>query len=547
MYNFGCTPLKLDSSGESDNNQSPENKCWINRHNSFEYLMLRMADNSDGDSDNPGDFGDDGDLMDKIRKLEKEKDKLCSRKSTERARLEKQYKELSKSVKTLKGSSNLSVSSGYGSSSPSPGSLDKNRLAESSSSGLSTILNEQRSRLKNLTGNRSTETSSFNKGEESGNDSESDEDKDSKNLDKVMSKEHKSKLQTNRDTLVESMIPDDIFNDLIANKVLTTADVSRIKEKNTREAMNEELLNNLIRRSDRAFYEFVRSLHKTLQGYLADILDPLPKPPSKKRQKRKRQPGELNINVDCADVGPAANKKKPLCSCQEVEEQILVMAKTAYLAIRRRDTTPASFEQFKKELSQTNEILRESMEVMNTLKMLCEHGRTMNDISYGSIQFTMLCNSTEGAKDLWEKYSKGHLLDSFQQGLVNKSLLKACQAKWVKLRVKIAEEEYIQCLREIEYCKSLPSDHSIYRRRRLRSSARKSSEENFLSFPSPYAGIPEAEPRRAFKELQRNLSLSESSFQPKKQRITTECETVSDLPSQRNLLYNFRLRSQSSQ
>jgi hypothetical protein len=75
--------------------------------------MLRMADNSDGDSDNQGDFGDDGDLMDKIRQLEKEKDKL-SRKNTERARLEKQYRELSKSVKSLKGSSNLSVSSGYG-------------------------------------------------------------------------------------------------------------------------------------------------------------------------------------------------------------------------------------------------------------------------------------------------------------------------------------------------------------------------------------------------------------------------------------------------
>lgn len=112
-----------------------------------------------------------------------------------------------------------------------------------------------------------------------------------------MSKEHKSKLQSNRDTLVESMIPDDIFNDLIANKVLTTADVSRIKEKNTREAMNEELLNNLVRRSDRAFYEFVRSLHKTLQGYLADLLEDIPKPPSKKRQKRKRVPGTFLIVV----------------------------------------------------------------------------------------------------------------------------------------------------------------------------------------------------------------------------------------------------------
>jgi hypothetical protein len=52
--------------------------------------MLRMADNSDGDSDNQGDFGDDGDLMDKIRQLEKEKDKL-SRKNTATRSLNHRY------------------------------------------------------------------------------------------------------------------------------------------------------------------------------------------------------------------------------------------------------------------------------------------------------------------------------------------------------------------------------------------------------------------------------------------------------------------------
>ena len=109
-----------------------------------------------------------------------------------------------------------------------------------------------------------------------------------------MSSEHKQKLQDNRGTLVDSMIPEDIFNDLIASKVISTADVGRIKEKNTREAINEELLNNLIRRSDRAFYEFVRSLRRTLQGYLADLLDDLPvpqKPLKKRSQKRKRKTG----------------------------------------------------------------------------------------------------------------------------------------------------------------------------------------------------------------------------------------------------------------
>ena len=64
-----------------------------------------------------------------------------------------------------------------------------------------------------------------------------------------------------------------------------------LKEKMTRESMNEELLNNLIRRSDRAYYEFVKSLRKTLQGHLADLLDE-----STRRQrtpKRKRQTGNL--------------------------------------------------------------------------------------------------------------------------------------------------------------------------------------------------------------------------------------------------------------
>jgi hypothetical protein len=54
--------------------------------------------------------------------------------------------------------------------------------------------------------------------------------------------------------------------------------------------MNEELLNNLIRRSDRAFYEFVKSLRKTLQSHLADLLDE-PSGPTRRTPKRKRQTG----------------------------------------------------------------------------------------------------------------------------------------------------------------------------------------------------------------------------------------------------------------
>ena len=54
-----------------------------------------------------------------------------------------------------------------------------------------------------------------------------------------MSQHHKEILRTNRDILVENMIPDDIFNDLISKHILSSADVSRIKDRNTVESINE--------------------------------------------------------------------------------------------------------------------------------------------------------------------------------------------------------------------------------------------------------------------------------------------------------------------
>ncbi|KAJ8310995.1 hypothetical protein KUTeg_011440 [Tegillarca granosa] len=284
-----------------------------------------------------------------------------------------------------------------------------------------------------------------------------------------MSAEHKQKLQIHRDTLVESMIPDDIFNDLIANKVLTTADVGRIKEKNTREAVNEGLLNNLIVRSDRAFYEFVRSLRKTLQGYLADLIDEQHSRPSRK-QKRKRQIGELNVRLDCEEV-LSSRKQKRQCSCKDVEEQILLMAKQAYQTIRRRDATPAAFEQFKKELSQTNDVIKDSMEIMNTLKMLCQHDNELDGVYDGSVVFRIHCNSLTGLAEFWKFYLSGQLFELLQTGLVTKTLLKICHACSIRLR---------------SATKSLESVH----------------------FQKWQKGLPiyqDTEPRRAFKEIMTNF------------------------------------------
>lgn len=152
--------------------------------------------------------------------------------------------------------------------------------------------------------------------------------------------------------------------------------------------------------------------------------------------------------MDVDEVYPRTKRKPPPCTCQQVEEQMLQMAKNAYKNIRRRDDTPASFEQFKKELGQTNTIIKDSMEIMHTLKILCRHG-DIEDVSFGSVKFTLRFTSVKKLTNLWRMFRSGKLLDIFQNGLVTKTLLKRCRARNIRLGVRIEEGEYLQCLREL--------------------------------------------------------------------------------------------------
>ncbi|XP_064596010.1 uncharacterized protein LOC135462719 [Liolophura sinensis] len=407
-----------------------------------------MAEKSDEDSDH-GDELSSHSIMQQIKRLEKEKADLEKRNS-ERNLLQEKLKELQGTVSALKGAPpNNNFLSKSPSKSPGTGRGKgkgrKNSPASYAAQFEAESVENHRTRSKSSK-NRPVETEIAEE-QDSDPDSEGDSEDDDadKRSERVMSAVHKQKLQEYRDTLVENMISEDIFNDLIANRILTTADVSRIKEKNTREAINEELLNNLIRRSDRAFTVFVGSLRKTLQGYLADLVEDKQKA---KRRKRKRASGEMSVSVDVDEVYPRTKRKPPPCTCQQVEEQMLQMAKNAYKNIRRRDDTPASFEQFKKELGQTNTIIKDSMEIMHTLKILCRHG-DIEDVSFGSVKFTLRFTSVKKLTNLWRMFRSGKLLDIFQNGLVTKTLLRRCRAKNIRLGVRIEEGEYLQCLREL--------------------------------------------------------------------------------------------------
>ena len=86
--------------------------------------------------------------------------------------------------------------------------------------------------------------------------------------------------------------------------------------------------------------------------------------------------------------------------------------------------------------------------MVNSLKLLCKHGELTN-LSAGSIRFTIRCKSVSSCQGLWEDYKSGALLRALQRGFVTQSLLRACGASSVLLRVRIAEEEYLQCVLEL--------------------------------------------------------------------------------------------------
>ncbi|XP_033725582.1 uncharacterized protein LOC117315484 [Pecten maximus] len=103
---------------------------------------------------------------------------------------------------------------------------------------------------------------------------------------------------------------------------------------------------------------------------------------AKRRRKELEKQRNLNYLKQLeADVNILNNKlckpepeiRPDNCSCAVMEKQFLNMAENAYKNIRRQDMSAEGFAQFRKELGDTNDILKESLQVLQHMKEFCEH------------------------------------------------------------------------------------------------------------------------------------------------------------------------------
>lgn len=108
------------------------------------------------------------------------------------------------------------------------------------------------------------------------------------------------------------------------------------------------------------------------------------------KRKRKELEKRMNMNylkqleADVSMLNSKLSKTEPElrpdnCSCAVMEKQFLNMAENAYKNIRRQDMTSDGFVQFRKELNDTNIILKESLEILQNMKEFCEHRTLLRD------------------------------------------------------------------------------------------------------------------------------------------------------------------------
>ena len=81
----------------------------------------------------------------------------------------------------------------------------------------------------------------------------------------------------------------------------------------------------------------------------------------------------LSLKQRLRYADPEVVHKPSNCACAEMEKHFMEMAMSAYKSIRRYDGSVNGFERFKQELTQTNQVIKDSMELLQNVRRLCIH------------------------------------------------------------------------------------------------------------------------------------------------------------------------------
>ncbi|XP_033725972.1 uncharacterized protein LOC117315731 [Pecten maximus] len=182
-----------------------------------------------------------------------------------------------------------------------------------------------------------------------------------------------------------------------------------------------------------------------------------PSPPQRKRNR-----GEVDIRMVCEDFRLSdqtkqfqdnfrfADEASQNCKCANVEKEILEMAHDAFRKIRRKDDSSEAFEQFGKEVQETRARISQAFDILNGVKAICKHERTIVDMFSGSVIFRVRCPTVLALDDLWNSYQSGELTSTINRHFISDGLRAKYSDMDIGLVVTITEEQYRRARRELD-------------------------------------------------------------------------------------------------
>ncbi|KAK3600361.1 hypothetical protein CHS0354_015502 [Potamilus streckersoni] len=265
---------------------------------------------------------------------------------------------------------------------------------------------------------------------------------------------------------------------------------------------------------------------------------------------RLRRKGDIDLRLTCDSIAEKTRQIKEIlkelkhddkkCDCSKVEEEILTMARDAFAKIRRQDDSKPSFQQFSKELQETNDTVYQSLKILAGMKSLCKYGRSLEDILPGSVIFRLNCPNLEALEDLWATYRSGTLLKDLEEAFVTDELKHKFSADSIKLMISISEDDYTKCKYELGHTETKQSKEGDTDVQELElSTPKKPSAEtqsphlnvvHVRSRSAPVTGSRPSTPLDLLSPLSRERKFSDSSIEQSPRRAFQEINVGKDFP-----------------
>ncbi|KAH9489399.1 hypothetical protein Btru_056223 [Bulinus truncatus] len=126
-----------------------------------------------------------------------------------------------------------------------------------------------------------------------------------------------------------------------------------------------------------------------------------------------RQDNEIDVRIEVTDSLRLSERLEQIyqandrsCECARIEQEILSKA----IELFKELCDPSKrYDNWKIALRDTNNVIRDSLEVADAIRQVCCHGRTVTDVLHGSVILRLKCRTLMSVVDLCHKHSSGDL------------------------------------------------------------------------------------------------------------------------------------------